>query len=105
MKLICVGRMKEPYYRDAFAEYQKRLGAFCRFETVELAEQRAGHGSDPSEREIAAALEKEAVEIEKQIPAGSVLLAMCVEGRRSAPNSLRRSLAHGAQRDADGYAS
>lgn len=92
LKLICVGRMKEPYYRDAFAEYQKRLGVFCRFETVELVEQRAGHGSDPSEREIAAALEKEAVEIEKQIPAGSVLLAMCVEGTALSSEQLASQL-------------
>ncbi|MCD8002004.1 MAG: 23S rRNA (pseudouridine(1915)-N(3))-methyltransferase RlmH, partial [Oscillospiraceae bacterium] len=70
LKLICVGRMKEPYYRDAFAEYQKRLGAFCRFETVALAEQRAGHGSDPTEREIAAALVRDAVEFEILSPAG-----------------------------------
>ena len=36
VKLICIGRLKEPYLRDACAEYQKRLSAFCRLEVEEL---------------------------------------------------------------------
>lgn len=78
VKLICVGKMKEKYYIDAFAEYRKRLGAFCRFEPEELPEQRLSE--EPSEKEIAAALEREAEEIEKRIPAGAAVIAMCVEG-------------------------
>ena len=40
VKLICVGKMREKFYIDAFSEYSKRLGAYCRFECVELAETR-----------------------------------------------------------------
>ena len=54
--LVCVGKMKERYYLDAFDEYQKRLGAFCSFTLVELPEQRLG--DTPGEREIAAALRR-----------------------------------------------
>ena len=78
VKLVCVGKMKEKHYISAFDEYKKRLGAFCRFELVELPEQRLG--DNPSEKEIAAALDKEAAEIEKQIPSGAALCAMCIEG-------------------------
>ena len=38
--LVCVGKMRETYYISAFAEYAKRLGAYCRFELAELPEQR-----------------------------------------------------------------
>lgn len=38
--LVCVGKMRETYYISAFAEYAKRLGAYCRFDLVELPEQR-----------------------------------------------------------------
>ena len=79
VKLICVGRMREKFYTEAFAEYRKRLGAYCKFECVEIAEQRLG--DDPTPGEIAAALEKEAAEIEKAIPADACLVALCVEGR------------------------
>ncbi|MBR1660206.1 MAG: 23S rRNA (pseudouridine(1915)-N(3))-methyltransferase RlmH, partial [Oscillospiraceae bacterium] len=34
--LLCVGKLKEPYYAAALAEYQKRLGAFCRFSVTEI---------------------------------------------------------------------
>ena len=90
VKLVCVGKLKEKYYAEAFAEYRKRLGAFCRFETAELAEQRLG--PDPGEREIAAALEKEAAEIERQIPAGAAVCAFCVEGEQKSSEDLARRL-------------
>lgn len=38
VKLVCVGTLKESYWRQACAEYEKRLGAFCRFRTVQLPE-------------------------------------------------------------------
>lgn len=84
VKLICVGKMKEKYYIDAFGEYAKRLSAYCRFELDELPEQRLPE--NPSPREIAAALEKECAEIEKHIPSGAAVTALCVEGtQRSSP--------------------
>ena len=38
VKLVCVGNLKEAYLRDAVKEYEKRLGAYCRFSTAELKE-------------------------------------------------------------------
>ncbi len=76
--LLSVGRLKEKYYIEAFAEYQKRLGAYCRFEALELPEQRLP--DDPSEKEIAAALKKEASALRAHIPDGAVVAALCVEG-------------------------
>ena len=55
VKLICVGRMRERYFIEAFEEYRKRLGAYCRLECVELSEQRLPDA--PSPNEIAGALE------------------------------------------------
>ena len=31
VKIICVGKLKERYWREAVEEYAKRLSAFCRF--------------------------------------------------------------------------
>ena len=42
VRLICVGKLKERFYAEAVAEYAKRLGAFCRLEVIELAEERLG---------------------------------------------------------------
>ena len=86
VKLICVGRMREKFYIEAFEEYRKRLGAYCRFECVELGEQRLPDA--PSRNEIAAALEKEAAEIEKAVPGDAYVIALCVEGREMSSEEL-----------------
>ncbi len=78
VKLVSVGKMKERHYIAAFEEYRKRLGAYCRFESEELPEQRLPE--NPSQKEIDAALEKERELIQKRIPPRAVLIAMCVEG-------------------------
>jgi len=38
VSVVCVGKLKEAYLRDAIAEYAKRLGRYCKFGVVELAE-------------------------------------------------------------------
>lgn len=78
VKLICVGKMRERFYLDAFEEYRKRLQACCRLELVEIPEQRLPE--QPSGKEIAAALEREGKEILKAIPADAWVVALCVEG-------------------------
>ena len=80
VKLICVGRLREKFYIDAFAEYAKRLGAYCRFEVAELTEIRLS--DKPSEAEITSALDKEADLVVKNIPQGSYVVALCVEVKK-----------------------
>ncbi len=79
VKIICVGKLKEKFYIDAFAEYVKRLGAYCRLECVELTEQRLSER--PSQNEIDAALDREAQDIVRQISSDAYVVALCVEGR------------------------
>lgn len=40
IEIVCVGKIKESYWRDAVSEYRKRLGRFCRLEITELEESR-----------------------------------------------------------------
>lgn len=53
VRLVCVGKLKETYWREAVAEYEKRLRPFCKFEIRELPEERLP--SDPSSAQIQAA--------------------------------------------------
>ena len=39
IKIVCVGKIKEKFYRDAIEEYAKRLSRFCKFEIVEVQEE------------------------------------------------------------------
>jgi 23S rRNA (pseudouridine1915-N3)-methyltransferase len=90
VKLICVGRMRERFYIDAFAEYQKRLGAYCRLELTEPAEQRLPER--PSRGEIDAALDREAAEILKAVPDDAYVVALCVEGRQESSEFMAELL-------------
>ena len=58
VQLLTYGKLKEPYLRAACAEYEKRLSRFCKLQCVEL--EPVSLPERPSEKEIAAALEKEA---------------------------------------------
>ena len=80
VKFVCVGRMREKFYIDAFSEYTKRLQSLCKFEIVEPAEQRLSE--NPSDKEVKAALDREAQDIMKAIPNDAYVVAMCVEGKQ-----------------------
>ena len=94
VKLICAGRMREKFYIEAFREYEKRLAAFCKFETAEIPEVKTG--DDPGEKEIQAALAREAADILEKIPAGAYVIALCVEGKKLSSEGLASVLAERA---------
>jgi 23S rRNA (pseudouridine1915-N3)-methyltransferase len=99
VKLITLGTLKEAYLRDAAAEYEKRLGAFCRFEIVQLKEERLS--DDPSESEIKNALAKESEKILSLIPARAYVVAMCVEGKQLTSPELAEKLEEISTRTSD----
>jgi 23S rRNA (pseudouridine1915-N3)-methyltransferase len=69
VKIICVGRMREKYFTDAFQEYARRLSAYCSFKCTELQEIRLPN--HPGDKDISAALPKD-----------GYVVALCIEGRK-----------------------
>ncbi len=91
VNIICVGKLKESYWREAVAEYAKRLGAYCNFSIIELNESRLN--DNPSDKLITLALEKEAQAMEKYLRAkGSYNLALCIEGKPISSQQLSSRL-------------
>ena len=41
IKIVCVGKLKEKYWKQGIAEYAKRLSKFCKFEIVEVPDEKA----------------------------------------------------------------
>ena len=67
--ILCVGKIKEKFYRDAIAEYEKRLSRYCKLEIIEVADEKTPDGaSELVENQIK---EKEAEWI-KSRPAATV---------------------------------
>ncbi len=79
VRIICVGKLKEKYLKDAINEYAKRLGRFCSFEICELNDEKIP--DNPSEAECAAVLKAEAESILKKLSKSSYVIALCVEGK------------------------
>ncbi len=95
IKLICVGKLKEVFFAQACAEYAKRLSTYCKLEIEELSEQKLPQKPSPSEIEYA--LKKEASEIQQKIPSGSMVIAMCIEGKKYSSEGLADALARWQQ--------
>ncbi len=88
--LIAVGNLKEGYLREACAEYEKRLGAFCRLEQIQIKETKLTE--HPGAGEIAAALEAEGEKILEAMPPRAYRIALCVEGRQLSSEALAEKL-------------
>ena len=93
VKLICVGKLKESYWRDAVAEYEKRLRPLCKWELIELPEARLPN--EPSPGEIEAALEKEGEQILRH--AAGKVYPLCIEGKAVDSPGLAKRLAGAMQ--------
>lgn len=96
--VLCVGKLKEPFYIQAVSEYQKRLSRHCKLEIIELTEQKLS--DEPSDAEIEQSLLKEAAMIEEKLPKGGVLIAMCVEGAELSSVQLSQKMQQYASRGA-----
>ncbi len=84
--IICVGKLKEDYLRMACAEYEKRLGAFCKLKITELTPARLP--DNPNQTQINAALEDEGARIIAKLAPNTAVFAMCIEGKQMPSEKL-----------------
>ena len=40
IQLICIGKIKEDYLKNAIEEYRKRLSKYCKLEILELPDEK-----------------------------------------------------------------
>lgn len=51
IRILTAGKIKKKYLQDGVAEYQKRLGKYCRLEIVEVADERTPDGASAAEED------------------------------------------------------
>lgn len=76
VNIVCVGKIKEEFFRAAVAEYLKRLSRFCKVEIKEIAE-----GKN---------LEEEGKAILRS--AKGYKIALCIEGQKTDSRELAASV-------------
>lgn len=90
VRIICVGKLGEKFWKQACDEYMKRLQGYCKPEIIELPEQRLPER--PSQGQINQALQREAEIIRQKIPSGAAVIAMCIEGKQMSSKELANKL-------------
>lgn len=89
--VYCTGSLKEKYWKDAEAEYAKRMSRFGGWNVIELPEERLPE--NPSQREIDKALQKEGENLIKRLPAQAFTIALCVEAKPLSSEQLAAKIA------------
>ena len=90
MALICMGRLKEKYWRDAAAEYEKRLSRFGKFETIELPDLPEPSNSSPAIEEQIKKKEGEA--ILAKLRDNDIVVCLCIDGKQLDSVQLSKKL-------------
>lgn len=74
IKIICVGKLKENYLKDAVLEYCKRLSKYTKINIIEV--------SDVNNPDISIILKKEQEEIFKYIEQKDYVITLEIEGNK-----------------------
>ncbi|GEN48704.1 23S rRNA (pseudouridine(1915)-N(3))-methyltransferase RlmH [Ligilactobacillus pobuzihii] len=79
IKIIGVGKLKEKYLKQGIAEYSKRLSKFCKFQVVEVPDEKAPEKL--SEAEMEGVKEREGERILAKIKEREYVFALAIEGK------------------------
>ena len=78
--ILCVGKVKEKFYRDAIDEFAKRLSRYCKLEIVEVSDEKTEEQA--SETEIRLVKEKEGERLLKNIKDDAYVITLCIDGKQ-----------------------
>ena len=77
--IVCVGKIKEKFYRDALAEYTKRLSRYCSLSITEVADEKTKEQA--SDVECAIIKDREGERILKSIREDGYVITLAIEGK------------------------
>ncbi|KGB49765.1 rRNA methyltransferase [Leuconostoc mesenteroides P45] len=78
--LITVGKLKEKYLKEGIAEYTKRLSRFCKFQVVELIDEKTPENA--SEAQNNQIMAKEGERIQAKIGSRDYVIVLAIEGKQ-----------------------
>lgn len=80
INIICIGKIKEQYLKDAIDEYKKRLGKYCMLNIVELPDEKIPNNA--SEKECLLVKEKEGDLILNNLKKDSHIICLDLKGKQ-----------------------
>lgn len=91
IKVICIGKLKEKYWRDAVSEYSKRLGGYCCLSIEELKESRLAQNPSAADEEAVKAAEGK--EILDKISKNDYVITLEIKGKRLTSEAFAEKIA------------
>lgn len=78
ISIICVGSLKEKYFKDAASEYSKRLSRFCHLEVIEVKDEKIPENASLKEEILVK--ETEGLKMIKHLPPKAFVVALDLNG-------------------------
>lgn len=78
--ILCVGKVKEKFYRDAIDEFTKRLSRYCKLEIIEVADEKTNE--EATETELRLVKDKEGERLLKNIKDDTYVICLCIDGKQ-----------------------
>ena len=86
IRIVCVGKLKEAYWRDAVSEYAKRLSRFCTLAVDEVKEELLPKNASPKDEE--AVKIEEGKRLLERIPDGMYAILLDIGGKELSSEEL-----------------
>ena len=90
INIICVGKLKESFFKEAVDEYSKRLSRYCKLEITELPDEKIPN--NPNEKQIEQIKEKECNNILSHIKKDSYIISLDLTGKQLSSEELSLTL-------------
>lgn len=88
--IIAVGKLKEKYWKQAIAEYEKRLSAYKKIDIIEVPDEKAPETM--SDKEIEQVKEKEGQRILAKVKPQSIVITLEIQGKMLSSEGLAKEL-------------
>ncbi|UXV42426.1 23S rRNA (pseudouridine(1915)-N(3))-methyltransferase RlmH [Staphylococcus simulans] len=88
--VLAVGKLKEKYWKQAIAEYQKRLGAYTKIEIIEVPDEKAPENM--SDKEIEQVKQKEGQRLLAKVKPQSTVITLEIKGNMLTSEGLAKNL-------------
>ena len=88
--ILSVGKLKEKYWKQAIAEYEKRLGPYTKIELIEVPDEKAPENM--SDKEIEQVKEKEGQRLLNKIKPQSTVITLEIKGKMLSSEGLAKEL-------------
>lgn len=90
ISILCVGKIKEKFYRDAIDEFSKRLSRYCKLEILEVADEKTP--DQASEIEVKQIKDREGERLMKNIKDDAYVICLCIDGKQLSSEELAKKI-------------